>query len=78
MSKTLKTEDWTRIQESFDEMKKRFPHASDPEELPTYRLTSIKGIKEQIEERSVGEVVFYMDYLTGDTPKISKSEIIEE
>jgi hypothetical protein len=38
---------------------------------------SIKGLEEQLQERSVGEVVFYMDYLTPDAPaKLSKCEII--
>ena len=60
-------------------MKEKFPHAPDTEDSPTYRFTSIKGVEEQLQERSVGEVVFYMDYLIPDaTPKISKCEIIED
>jgi hypothetical protein len=76
--KTLRTEDWNTINSSFAKMKEKFPHAPDTEDSPTYRFTSIKGVEEQLQERSVGEVVFYMDYLIPDAPaKISKCEIIE-
>jgi len=77
MMKTLSTEDWTKINSSFAKMKEKYPNAPDAEDSPTYRFTSIKGVEEQLQERSVGEVVFYMDYLTSDAPaKISKCEII--
>lgn len=90
--KTLSTEDWTKITSSFDIMNQKFPNAIAAEDTPTYKFTSIKGVKEQLQERSIGEVVFYMDYLspiTGEifekwmlmadeTPKIGKCEIIEE
>ena len=79
MTKTLSTEDWTKINSSFTKMKEKFPHAPNTEDSPTYRFTSIKGVEEQLQERSVGEVVFYMDYLIPDAPaKLSKCEIIEE
>ena len=77
MTKTLSTEDWTKINSSFAKMKEKLPNAPDTEDSPTYRFTSIKGVEEQLQERSVGEVVFYMDYLIPDaTPKLSKCEII--
>ena len=79
MTKTLSTEDWTKIASSFDIMNQKFPYASDAEDAPTYKLTSIKGVKEQLQERSVGEVILYMDYLSSiEAPKIGKCEIIEE
>lgn len=78
MTKTLSDEDWEMIKSSFIRMNEKFPHAPKSENTPTYRLTSIKGIEEQLQERSVGEVVFYMDYLTSsDVPKIGKCTIIE-
>ena len=79
MTKTLSNEDWTKITSSFDIMNQKFPNAIAAEDTPTYKFTSIKGVKEQLQERSIGEVVFYMDYLDpGATPKISKSAVIEE
>jgi hypothetical protein len=79
MKKTLSTVDWNTINSSFVKMNEKFPNAFKSEDSPTYRLTSIKGVEEQLQERSVGEVVFYMDYLTPDfSPKISKCKIIEE
>ena len=79
MTKTLSNEDWTKITSSFDIMNQKFPNAIAAEDTPTYKFTSIKGVKEQLQERSVGEVVFYMDYLTPDSsPKLSKCKIIEE
>ena len=78
MMKTLSTEDWIKVNSSFAKMKEKFPNAPDTEDAPAYMFTSIKGVEEQLQERSVGEVVFYMDYLTSEvTPKISKCEIIE-
>jgi hypothetical protein len=77
MTKTLSTEDWTKINSSFAKMKEKFPNAPDAEDSPGYMFISIKGLEEQLQERSVGEVVFYMDYLTPDAPaKLSKCEII--
>jgi len=77
--KTLSSDDWTKINSSFDKINEKFPHAIPAEDSPTYKLTSIKGVNEQLQENSVGEFVLYMDYLTLDeTPKISKCEIIEE
>lgn len=77
MTKTLSTEDWTKITSSFDIMNQKFPNAIAAEDTPTYKFTSIKGVKEQLQERSIGEVVFYMDYLSSiQTPKICKCEII--
>ena len=79
MTKTLSTEDWTKITSSFDIMNQKFPYAIAAEDIPTYKFTSIKGVKEQLQERSIGEVVFYVDYLSSiGTPKIGKCEIIEE
>ena len=79
MTKTLSNEDWTKITSSFDIMNQKFPYAFDVEDAPTYKLTSIKGVKEQLQERSIGEVVLYMDYLSSiETPKICKCKIIEE
>jgi hypothetical protein len=78
MTKTLSTEDWNKIKNSFDKMNQKFPNAFIRNDNPTYRFTSIKGVEEQLQERSVGEVVFYMDYLTLDeVTKLSKCEIIE-
>ena len=77
--KTLSTMDWNTINSSFVKMDEKFPNAIAAEDTPTYKFTSIKGVKEQLQERSVGEVVFYMDYLTLDSsPKLSKCKIIEE
>ena len=79
MTKTLSNEDWTKITSSFDIMNEKFPNAIAAEDTPTYKFTSIKGVKEQLQERSIGEVVFYMDYLSSiETSKIGKCEIIEE
>lgn len=78
MTKTLSTEDWNEIKSSFTKMKEKFPNLPDFDHNPTYRLTSIKGIEEQIQERSMGELIFYMDYLSSqDKPLIGKCEIIE-
>jgi hypothetical protein len=77
--KTLSTVDWNTINSSFVKMDEKFPNAFKSEDGPSYRFISIKGIEEQLQERSVGEVVFYMDYLTPDSsPKLSKCKIIEE
>ena len=79
MTKTLNAEDWTKIKSSFDIMNQKFPNAIAAEDTPTYKLTSIKGVKEQLQERSVGGVILYMDYLSSiETPKIGKCVIIEE
>ena len=79
MTKTLSNEDWTKITSSFDIMNQKFPNAIAAEDTSTYKLTSIKGVKEQLQERSVGGVILYMDYLSSiETPKISKCEIIEQ
>ena len=77
--KTLSTMDWNTINSSFVKMDEKFPNAIAAEDTPTYKFTSIKGVKEQLQERSIGEVVFYMDYLSSiETSKIGKCEIIEE
>ena len=79
MTKTLSNEDWTKITSSFDIMNQKFPNSIPPQDAPTYKFTSIKGVEDQLQERSVGEVIFYMDYLDpGATPKLSKSVVIEE
>jgi hypothetical protein len=79
MTKTLSNEDWTKITSSFDIMNEKFPNAFKSEDGPAYRFISIKGVEEQLQERSVGEVVFYMDYLSSiETPKICKCKIICE
>jgi hypothetical protein len=79
MTKTLSKEDWTKITSSFDIMNQKFPYAIAAEDTPTYKHTSIKGVKEQLQEGSVGGVIFYIDYLTlGTTPKVSKCKIICE
>ncbi len=78
MKKTLSTKDWSTIKSSFDKMNEKFPNALSPEDTPIYKYNSIKGVEEQIQERSVGEDVFYMDYSVPDVkPKLSKCEIIE-
>ena len=77
MIKTLSTEDWSTIKSSFAKMNEKFPNAPSPEDTPIYKYNSIKGMEEQIEERGVGEFVFYMDYSIPDVePKLSKCEII--
>jgi hypothetical protein len=77
MKKTLSTEDWSTIKSSFDKMNEKFPNAFNPEDTPIYKYNSIRGVEEQIQERSVGEVVFYMDYSIPDVkPKLSKCEVI--
>ena len=49
MTKTLSTEDWTKITSSFDIMNQKFPYAIAAEDIPTYKFTSIKGVKEQLQ-----------------------------
>lgn len=79
MTKTLLTDDWTKIENSFDIMNKRFSNAFNPKDTPVYKFISIEGIKEQIEERSVGEFIFYMDYsISNESPKLGKSVIIND
>ena len=79
MTKTLSNEDWTKITSSFDIMNQKFPNAIAAEDTPTYKHTSIKGVEEQLQEGSVGGVIFYMNYSTLDVePKLSKCEIIEK
>lgn len=79
MLKSLSTEDWSTIKSSFAKMNEKFPNATSPEDTPIYKYNSIKGVEEQIQELSVGENVFYMDYSVPNVkPKLSKCEIIEK
>ena len=71
--KTLSQEDWGKIENSFSIQSEFY---STVAALKVFRYTSIEGIKEQIEETSVGEYVFFMDYSYNER-KISTCKVIE-
>ena len=73
MRKTLKPEDWARIQKSFDIMVNSFTCAGVYEASESDFLT-IKGIIRQILETPVGASIIFMNW---NTKCIEKCEVIE-
>lgn len=71
--KTLSQEDWGKIENSFSLQSEFY---STVAAFKVFTLTSIEGIKEQIEKTPVGQCVFFLDY-SYIKPQISKCEVIE-